>query len=87
MEYLSKHFPLAFASISEMMQGHGAGKRDGDDTEWRTHDSPHHTDHAIQHTMEYHGGIMNDPDSGFPHLTHAACRELMALEVYLGGGK
>ena len=86
MEYLQKQFPLSFAAIEKLMVEHGA-KTHRDDQEWREHPSEYHLDHSTEHLCLHTEGERSiDPDSQMPQLVHVACRDLMALEIWLGGG-
>jgi len=38
-------------------------------------------DAALRHIIAWHGGEINDPESGLPHLAHAACCVLFLLEL------
>ena len=40
---------------------------------------------AMRHLFAYHRGEDTDPDSGLPHLSHAACSVLFLLECELRG--
>ena len=40
---------------------------------------------AIRHLLQYQAGEDIDPDSGLPHLAHAACDVLFVLEMVLRG--
>jgi hypothetical protein len=40
---------------------------------------------GLRHTFAFIRGQNRDPESGLPHLAHAACCLLMALEYYIRG--
>lgn len=42
-------------------------------------------DAAFRHLLAWHGGEDNDPESGHPHLAHAACCVLFLLALTLRG--
>lgn len=46
---------------------------------WKKIEAKSHLDHALYHIYQYLGG-----DTSEPHLAHAACRLLMALEKDIG---
>jgi len=50
---------------------------------WRHVPNPQkrYFDAAMRHLIAWHGGEVNDPESGHPHLAHAACCLLFILET------
>jgi hypothetical protein len=50
---------------------------------WRNVPNGHarYVDAALRHLHAYASGEANDPESGLPHLAHAACSVLFALEL------
>ena len=50
----------------------GSRKRD----EWKNHDAAYHADRALKHIEQWEAG-----DDSEPHLSHAATRLLMALQL------
>lgn len=41
----------------------------------------------LRHTLQHQGGQFTDSESGLPHLAHAACSALFALDLYLKLGQ
>lgn len=52
-----------------------------DDDRWRHHSVEHHLNAAWRHLLALQGGEEIDPDSGFPHRTHATARLLFAVDI------
>ena len=75
-------FPLALPMLRKVMS-YGATTHDKPD--WVEKSASFHRSHAEIHLTDADRGIDKDEDSGLPNDAHAACRALMALEVYLRG--
>jgi len=62
---------LALREIASVLKA-GCRKRE----DWRSHDAAWHADRAIKHIERWESG-----DDSEPHLSHAATRLLMALQL------
>jgi len=67
--------PLALIEVGKVLK-HGADKYGIDN--WKLIDARSHLNHVLIHIFAYLAG-----DSQDDHLSHAACRALMALEMKL----
>lgn len=64
----------------------GAAKYDDDN--WRQCTDPgRYIGAALRHIGAHQRGEIEDPESGLPHLAHAACSVLFALSIHGGGGQ
>ena len=61
----------ALREIAKTLRG-GCRTRDS----WRDHDAAYHADRALKHIEQWEAG-----DDSEPHLSHAATRLLMALQL------
>jgi hypothetical protein len=69
--------PAAFLAVAGVLKG-GAEKYG--DRNWRLITVREHLNHALTHAYQFLAG-----DAAEPHLSHAACRLMMALEVEMVG--
>jgi hypothetical protein len=63
---------------------HGAEKHS--DFGWVDVPSDDHFNAAMRHLTAWRTGHLVDPDSGYPHLAHAACRVIFLLFTHQGRG-
>lgn len=52
-----------------------------DPDNWRKVDKHRYVAAAMRHFEAYRGGEQNDPESGMPHLWHAACNIMFLIEM------
>jgi hypothetical protein len=69
--------PAAFLAVAGVLK---AGSEKYGDRNWRLITVREHLNHALTHAYRYLSG-----DTAEPHLSHAACRLMMALEIELVG--
>lgn len=69
--------PTAMLKLAEVL---AKGATTYGDRNWRLITVNEHLNHATTHILKHHAG-----DTSEPHLSHAACRMLMALEISLVG--
>lgn len=74
----------AAALVVDVLE-HGARKYAPDN--WRVvpDPQPRYFSAAMRHLIAWWGGENRDPESGLPHLAHAACCLLFLLELELDG--
>lgn len=53
----------------------------GDPENWRQVEPERYRGALLRHIMAYLGGERNDPESGYPHLWHAACNIAFLIEM------
>lgn len=79
---------LPFAALEDVARvlEHGAEKYAPH--AWRSQPEGHerYVRAALRHLHAHAGGVLLDPKSGLPHLAHAACSLLFALELPASGG-
>ena len=80
---LSKVPPLAMLAIGEVMS-RGAAKYGP--MNWRKDpvSSSTYYDAAMRHLMAWWDGQSNDPETGLPHLAHAAANMCILLDAFSG---
>ena len=82
LKSLLTSWPNALLKVGEIS---AFGKQKyGDNLYYKTHTSiTENLECALRHTYKHLSGVYIDEESRLLHLAHAACRLLMALEVYL----
>jgi len=74
--------PFAILKVAELIGAnvgsHGVGN-------WRNLTPGEHINHGLRHTLAFLTGVEADGEDGEAHLTRAACRLLMALDILVGG--
>lgn len=73
-------FPIkSLAKITKVLM-YGAKKYSPDN--WRKcADNNRYYDAALRHLLAWKGGELKDPESGMPHLWHAACNLIFLVEL------
>ena len=71
--------PLFLEQLAQVL-GHGSQKYAPN--MWRSDPMPftHEIDSVLRHILAFNRGEDADPDSGLPHLAHAACRLMFLIE-------
>ena len=75
--------PLAIVEVAKVL---GFGAKKYAPGNWAKCDSrSRYVGAALHHLLAWQAGEDADPESGLPHLAHAACSVLFALEMELRG--
>lgn len=72
--------PFALITIAKVLD-HGADKYGEENWRKLENADKRYLDATLRHVLAYMAGQSTDPDSGLPHLAHAACSLMFMLEL------